>query len=265
MSKKILKIIITLSFLVFLPATTVFAQFQDTPLSGNNPDSYECFDREGRLVTDGQVKKDESRGIFYCDRNNNSVYDECSDQIYDQGDNCDPRAQLKPPTLQQLEIWFLRIVYSIWAISATFSFLGIVYLGYQYMISRGAPEAMTKVKDRIVKFLIGLALVFLAVPILNTIFRLLAVNDSVECYAGLTNAANNVGIGFQFFFPELCTDPTGSVGTSDPCSVADAAGLVCNTEGARSNSCNVGRGVCVFYRCRNNVWVLESSGQCISQ
>lgn len=256
--KTFVKIFILLFVILALPVSIVSAQIQDDNFSGNDPSSYSCYTRQGDLV-DAEPIKDESKGLFYCNVNGVPGYQPCDSGIYETGDLCDPQAVLNPPTLQQLEVWFVRIVYSIWAIAATFSFLGIVYIGYQYMISRGAPEATVKVKDRLAKFIIGFALVFLAVPILTTVFRLLYVNDSVQCYQGLTS---NVGIGFQFVFPELCTDPNNQVANSDPCDDPEAEGLVCNNENELSDSCPVGEGRCVVFICSDQTWVLSRTFNC---
>lgn len=181
---------ITTLILFLLPVLhneVVFAQ----GFSGNDPASYQCFDPQNKLTDVVPVLTD---GVMLCDFGNGEV----------------TRAVLRPPSLQQVEIWFVRIVYIIWAFVATFSFVILLGVAYQYIISRNAGEALAKARDRIAKYALGFALVFLAIPILNTTFRLLGVDDSVECYQGLTGGDNNVGIGFQFFFYDLCTDPRGN-------------------------------------------------------
>ncbi|RMD77220.1 hypothetical protein D6810_01525 [Candidatus Dojkabacteria bacterium] len=162
--------------------------------SGNNPSSYQCFDEKGNLLSlTPEPGTGKYEGSFVC-VDGNKVYP----------------AYLKPPSLQQIEVWFVRIVYTIWALVATFSFVLLLGVAYQYMISRDAGGALAKARDRIAKYFLGFALVFLAVPILSTTFRLLGVNDSVKCYSTLTGGGeNNIGIGFQFFFSDLCTDPRG--------------------------------------------------------
>lgn len=274
--KTLLKISLLAFILAFFPVSFLSAQQQSGTFSGNDPESYSCYNRTGTLITDSSgnalvPQKDESKGLFYCNTNSADGYQACSDGIYDDGETCDAIAVLKPPTVQQLEVWFVRIVYAIWAIAASFSFIGILIIGYQYMISRGAPEATVRVKDRIAKFLLGFCLVFLAVPILNTVFRVLSVNDSIQCYQGLTS---NVGIGFQFFFPTLCTDPTGNVSegiVTDPCSsvtsIQDLNGLLCPSDYINSTStCNLpigpNGGINVFFRCipqsqSNGSWCYE--------
>lgn len=209
----IITLLLVLIFTSFIP---VFAQIQDFNFSGNDPASYQCFDTNGNATpivdgdgngSDDSIKKDDTSGVFYCDANGNNRFD-----------SSEARAVLKPPQLQQLEIWFVKIIYTIWALVASFSFLLIVWLGYQYLISRGDPTQIKAIRERIIRFIIGFVLVFLAVPILTTIFRLLGVNDSVKCYQGLTSE-NNVGIGFQFFYTDLCTDPAGL--STNPCDISD--------------------------------------------
>ncbi len=163
---------------------TIFAQ----GFSGNDPSSYQCFDSEGKKLDVRPTLKD---GVMTC---------EYEGKTY--------QAVLKPVSLQQLEIWFIKIVYFIWAFVATFSFVLLLGVAYQYMISRNAGSALAQARQRIFQYILGFALVFLAVPILSTMFRLLGVDDSIECYSGLSGE-NNVGIGFQFIFADLCTDPKG--------------------------------------------------------
>lgn len=176
----------------------VNAQLQTFDFSANNPDSYQCFDKNSTnpLPLDVQPDPDEF-GNYYCLGNG-------GEKII---------AQLRPPTLQQIEVWFVRILYAIWGLVASLSFLFLVKLGYEYLISRGDPTKITEVRKKIVSYIIGFALVFLAVPILTTVFRLLGVNTNAQCY--------NVSMpGFQFFFATLCTDPKGVIAAkfaSDPC------------------------------------------------
>jgi len=210
--------------ILFLPSI-VLAQFQTVPLSGNNPGSYQCigFDSPGpganAITRDAEI----SNGRIVC----NGVFDKNGNVV---------APILKPPTLQQLEIWFVRIVYAIWAIIATLSFVMLIYLGYRYMLRGGtSDQELVKLRKDIFNYVIGVILVFLAVPILTTIFRLMGINNSVQCYNVLNS---EVGIGFQFFFPELCTDPRMSI-VSDPCSLgrSRANGMPCNEPGYETPDC----------------------------
>ncbi|MCS7317717.1 MAG: pilin, partial [Candidatus Dojkabacteria bacterium] len=152
---------------------------QNIPFSGNDPKSYYCQDG----TTPEQMEKDEIDGFFYCKDGT--------------------RAIIRPPTIQQFEILFKRIVYVIWAIVASLSFVMLVYLGYKYMIARDTSDReLVKLRKAILNYIFGFSLVFLSVPILTTLFKLLNLNTNISCY--------DIAMpGFQFFFPELCTDPIG--------------------------------------------------------
>lgn len=235
-----------ISFIVITPV--VFAQIQQDPFSGNNPDSYQCFRKDGTLLPGGSVQFDSAAGEFFC------IDEESGERI---------RAVLKPPAFQALEILFVRVVYAIWALVATFSFLLLVYLGYQYLISRGDVTKITEIRKRILNYIIGFALVFLAVPILTTIFKLLGVNDQVQCYQGLSGS-NNVGIAFQFFFTDLCTDPNDSQfadcddltrGSISSSTIGQLTGLACPVNG-EPQTCDTASRTYIF-RCEGNIWKLE--------
>lgn len=187
----------------------VVAQTQDFDFSGNNPDSYQCFDGSGQPDTTAVVVKDKLFDVFICDLNSNGTLD---------GD--ETRAVLIPPRLQVIEVWFVRIIYVVWALVGAYSFYLLVVLGYQVMISRGDPTSLPKIRQRIINYMIGFALVFLAIPILDTFFRLLGINKTVSCY--------DVQMpGFQFFFTTLCSG-------TDPCSFTEDQlnqGIVCPVRG----------------------------------
>lgn len=183
----------------------VNAQIQDSTFSGNDPTSYQCFDSTGQPDTTAKIVKDPALDFFICDKNDNGKLDPT-----------ETRAVLIPPRLQVIEVWFVRIIYVAWALVGAYSFYLLVALGYQVMISRGDPTSLPKVRQRIINFIIGFALVFLAVPILDTFFRVLGINKTVSCY--------DVEMpGFQFFFTSLCSG-------SDPCAFTEAEigdGIVC--------------------------------------
>lgn len=210
--------------LPFLVAS-IQAQQQSGTFSGSDKGSYQCFDANNRPIV--PTDRRNSSGQFLCLCNDRSVplgNQKCgpsgalscvaetnmvvltpSDNGYRVGEPGDPGclakvATLKPPTLQILEIWFVRILYIVWAIIGSLSFFYLVVLGYRYMISRGDVTKITEIRQKIIYYIIGVGLVFLAVPILTTIFRLMGINDDVDCY--------NVEMpAFQFFFAELCTAP----------------------------------------------------------
>ncbi|MFS8130706.1 MAG: pilin [Candidatus Dojkabacteria bacterium] len=251
MRKYILFAVLLISTIVISPV--VRAQQQDFDFSGNSASSYQCFDTDGSVLPSTAVLPDPSGG-FYC--------------LDSKGSRT--KAVLKPPTLQEFEILFVKVVYAIWAIVASFSFLMIIYLAYQYLISRGDVTQIKAIRERIIKFIIGFALVFLAVPILITFFKILGVDNRVQCYSGLTGS-NNVGIGFQFFFTDLCTDPLGL--KTDPCDITDLVNDIKNggTNGRYAcptpkefKTCSGPIGLFVGFCCQTSpqVWKASSPGNC---
>lgn len=215
----------------------VNAQIQDSPFSGNDPLSYQCFDSNGQPDTLAIIVKDPSLDFFICDTNGNGKLD--SDEL---------RAVLIPPKLQVIEVWFVRIIYVAWALVGAYSFYLLVALGYQVMISRGDPTSLPKVRQRIINFIIGFALVFLAIPILDTFFRVLGINKTVSCY--------DVQMpGFQFFFTSLCSG-------SDPCAFSQAElneGIVCPIRNETVN-CPLGGNVFRVYGCSPDTQIWSDRG-----
>jgi hypothetical protein len=210
--------------------SSVSAQSQGiTPTSGNDAASYLCFDNRGSVDTSIKPYLDSSTGYYMC--------------------TADVRATLRPPTFQALELWFRRILYAIWALVASFSFVMLIYLGYRYMLRGGTTDSeLVKLRKDIFNYIIGFALVFLSIPILTTIFNLLGIRDDVVCY--------DVAMpGFQFFFPKLCTDPY-KVLVDNPCTQADATGYACNDIGKTSSACFDRRtGTDIYYICTaGGIW-----------
>jgi hypothetical protein len=109
-------------------------------------------------------------------------------------------ASISPPQLRVLEFWFIRIVYAIWAVAGIFFVVVLIGIGFQYMTSFGNEIALGEVIKKFRYWMIGIALVFLSYPGLNTFFSILAVDTSQDCYQQLDDQL----IGFQFFFPNAC-------------------------------------------------------------
>lgn len=225
-----LALLLTL-FVLSTVSFKVFAQLQTGTFSGNDPTSYQCI-ANGQITTEAPTK--DATGNIIC---NNGV------------------AVLKPPALQQIEVWFVRILYTIWALVGSLSFLLLVKLGYEYTISRGDVTKITEIRKKIIYYIVGFALVFLAVPVLSTVFNLLGINTSVQCY--------NVNMpGFQFFFTTLCTDPRGITGAnvvSNPCNFQTGSqgvsGLICSQSDAdngTSASCGGNSFYAITYYCEKN-------------
>ncbi|BCX13780.1 MAG: hypothetical protein KatS3mg085_312 [Candidatus Dojkabacteria bacterium] len=108
--KNLLVVLLVFFGLAFF-TLSVNAQMQDIPFSANDSScsSYQCFNGEDPVYN-------ESKKLCMCG---------------------DEPAYFKPPTLQQVEIWFVRIVYIVWAFVGSLSFVMLVYLGYQYMLKGG--------------------------------------------------------------------------------------------------------------------------------
>lgn len=178
MKSLLIGLFLSISLISISILSSVKAQIGLNPLSGNNPESYICEDG-----TEASAMEKRIDGYFYCANGK--------------------RALLRPPALQQIEVLFKRVVYVVWAVVASFSFILLVYLGYRYMLRGGTTdEELVKLRKGILNYAFGFALVFLAIPILTTIFNLLNINTSVSCY--------DVNMpGFQFFFSELCVDTIG--------------------------------------------------------
>ncbi len=222
-------LLLLLSLLCFINFTqTVSAQFSSSVLSGNDPASYVCPGEDPGLpvksaddtcsAADGKCRTlpylDSTSGYYVCKSDTGIV-----------------RATLKAPPLQQLELWFRRILYAIWAIVGSFSFVMLIYLGYQYMIRGGtSDQELVKLRKAIINYVVGFALVFLSIPILTTFFTVLGINKNVTCY--------DVAMpGFQFFFSELCTDPKYIL-VNDPCTYYDKAeGYACPEVGETGVRC----------------------------
>lgn len=279
-------LLLLLSLLCFINFTqTVSAQFSSSVLSGNDPASYVCPGEDPGLpvksaddtcsAADGKCRTlpylDSTSGYYVCKSDTGIV-----------------RATLKAPPLQQLELWFRRILYAIWAIVGSFSFVMLIYLGYQYMIRGGtSDQELVKLRKAIINYVLGFALVFLSIPILTTFFTVLGINKNVTCY--------DVAMpGFQFFFPELCTDPNDTY-VNNPCAIItdtvealkkdnprislldlnkgvvdeinNRRGIACVQQDAANNvkSCNIPAGIFSFdvcFICSENYWQFQIGANC---
>lgn len=219
-NQKFLVLALTFIMLSFF-TSVVKAQFQEEEFSGGKKSSYQCFDPNTNQPSEDLVSDVQLNGYWLCKCNDGAKSDPgrngiCGDASADcsglPGSNgCTAQqATIKPPKLQQLEIWFVRVLYAIWALVGSLSFIYLMVLAYRYVITRGDVTKITEIRQKIIYYFIGLAVVFLAVPILTTVFRVLGINRNVECY--------NVQMpAFQFFFTDLCTDPDGTIATN-PCS-----------------------------------------------
>lgn len=147
--------------------------------SGSNLSNYYCLTRDG-VTPPVRVSPE---GDYVCDYNGDGVYD--------------GRAVPKPPSSRQLQFWFVRILYVIWAVAGIIFTIVLFTIGFQYLTSFGNEVALADVVKKFRKWIVGLGLVILAYPLLNTFFGVLGLRES-ECLSDLQLP------GFQFFFAEAC-------------------------------------------------------------
>jgi hypothetical protein len=112
-------------------------------------------------------------------------------------------ASIKPPTLKVLQFMFLRVLYAAWGVSGIIFTLIMVWLGFKWMTSGGDPAVINDVKKRAKNWFIGLMLIFLSYPALNTLFNVIGLSED-ECFQELNLPA------FQFFFPQACVADGGT-------------------------------------------------------
>lgn len=119
-----------------------------------------------------------------------------------------------PPTLTQVEVWFVRIIYIAWALAGIYFTGVLMYIGFLYLTSMGNDNATADAIRALRKWIVGVALVFLAYPALNTFFAILPLNTDISCYEEI----KSVLPGFQLVFPNICTNTsTGVTPGSDAC------------------------------------------------
>lgn len=164
---------------VVLVGLVLPAEVSATGFSGSNIQNYYCLTRNG--VTPGVVETVE--GDYMCD--------------YDGDGFFDARAVPKPPSSRQLQFWFVRVLYVMWAVAGIVFTLVLMGIGFNYMTSFNNEVVLADVIKKFRKWIIGLALVILAYPMLNTFFGVLGLRES-ECLSDIQLP------GFQFFFPQAC-------------------------------------------------------------
>lgn len=108
-------------------------------------------------------------------------------------DNCNP------PTLQQVEFIAVRLVYFIWGGAGLLFFFFLARAGFIYLYSGNDPGKIEEVRGMIVRWFLGLFLLFFSRPIVATVMSEL-VGESSACFANLQDP------GFTFFFNDVCTE-----------------------------------------------------------
>lgn len=173
-----IRFILLLAVFGFVLGVGVLYQPVNAQGFGSNPDNYTCPTYDG-------VEGTLNERTFKCEYVRDGFIINTKSPI------------LKPPRLQVLQIWFVRILYVIWGVSGV-AFTGIlISIGAQYMFSFSNEVALADVIKRFQKWVIGLALVFLSYPLLATFFGILPLSSS-SCFNSIQMP------GFQFFFPGAC-------------------------------------------------------------
>lgn len=165
--------------LVFMSFGGLINQVSAQGFAGSNINNYYCLARGGNPAPAVTVED----GDYVCD--------------YDGDGIGEARAVPKPPSSQQLQIWFVRLLYVIWAVAGIVFTLVLIGIGFQYMTSFNNEVLLADVIKQARKWFVGLALVILAYPMLNTFFNILGLRDSA-CLNALELP------GFQFFFSSAC-------------------------------------------------------------
>lgn len=223
--KAVTKIILLLLPFLFLSSPIIsFAQSSSASsnFSGSDISNYYC---PGITVVEGDETTEyhstygdpiEQNGRYLCFYNNGAIVRD---------------AIASPPKLQQLEVWFVKILYMAWGLSGiVFTFI-LLYIGFLYMTSRGNDKMMADVKTKLRNWFVGLVLVFLSYPVLNTFFKVIGINEDA-CYYDITQTMP----GFKFFFPTVCYSNT----TADPdclsaCLSTGRSFSACDTQCSSSN------------------------------
>jgi hypothetical protein len=187
---------------IFLVGTALFflsySSIQATGFSGSDINQYTCT--PGAVTSRAQLVlldifsncgDPTTEGVFDCDGRFVCYY-------LDDGKISQRDAIPTPPSLRIIEVWFVRIIFAIWALSGIVFTFVLISLGVQYMFSFGNPQAVERVIKKFQNFLLGFVLVFLSYPILNTFFNILPINDESQCFEQISMP------GFQFFFPQAC-------------------------------------------------------------
>jgi hypothetical protein len=173
-----IKLITVLLLAVFIALISGFSNSVNAQgFSGNDPNSYTC---EGTKYPDSRPTYNARVKKIIC------------------GNDVNVNALPLPPTLRQAQVWFVSILYAMWGFAGITFTLSLMILGIQYMLSRGEPDKIKEVKKRIQRWAIGFVLVFLAYPILSTVFSFVGLNQCLTSGIEIP--------GFQFFF-EQALDP----------------------------------------------------------
>lgn len=116
--------------------------------------------------------------------------------------------QCNPPRLRAIQETAVNIVYILWVAGIPVFGGATMFIGYQYMVSNGDPNAFGDLKRKGAYIGAGLV-VFVGTHPLAAGAMKLVINNDTACYAGLDTP------GFRIFFANVCTND--SVYTVDTC------------------------------------------------
>lgn len=121
------------------------------------------------------------------------------------------KADLIPPTLQNLENVFVEVFYIIWGLVFVFGLVSLTFIGFQFMYGGTSPERLGELRSKLILWMFGLLLIFLAPSAIRFIYALAGINTT-ECYRSSKKGADDELLydltlpGFTFFFSDVCTD-----------------------------------------------------------
>lgn len=117
------------------------------------------------------------------------------------------RADLVPPTVQQVENMVVDIIYLIWGSLFIIGLVMLTYLGFQFIFGGNSPEKLGELRTKLGLWLLGLFFVVLAIPLVNFIYSLVGI-QTTKCYKFQKEGSVVYDLtvpGFTFFFNDVCT------------------------------------------------------------
>ncbi len=119
------------------------------------------------------------------------------------------RADLIPPTIQNLENMFVDAFYLIWGFLGIIGLGMLTYLGFEFIWGGNSPEKLGELRTKFSLWLLGILLVILAPSLINFIYSLAGISTT-KCYKLKTEDNNEIVYdltmpGFTFFFKDVCT------------------------------------------------------------
>lgn len=138
------------------------------------------------------------------------VYDVGENGQYETSPTSYIRADLIPPTVQNLENMFVDAFYLIWGFLGIFGLGMLTYLGFEFIWGGNSPEKLGELRTKFSLWLLGILLVILAPSLINFIYSLVGISTT-KCYKLRTEVGSEETVydltmpGFTFFFKDVCT------------------------------------------------------------